>query len=73
MSDRLFYPFIILVMAAVVALAAVWPQGNGARSPGPFGHQPVQQQIAAPGPQPSAAAAPASARPSETLPREPLR
>ena len=25
------------------ALAAVWPQGLGARSPGPFGHTPVQQ------------------------------
>ena len=28
---------------ALVALAAVWPQGLGARSPGPFGHTPVQQ------------------------------
>lgn len=28
---------------ALVALAAVWPQGLGARSPAPFGHTPVQQ------------------------------
>jgi hypothetical protein len=47
MSDRLFYPLIALVIVAIVALAAVWPQGDGARSPGPFGHTPTQQTAAA--------------------------
>ena len=27
----------------VVALALVWPQGLGDRSPAPFGHEPVQR------------------------------
>ncbi|MCX7588318.1 hypothetical protein [Phenylobacterium sp. 58.2.17] len=43
MSDRLFYPLAAILALALVALAAVWPQGLGARSPGPFGHTPVQQ------------------------------
>lgn len=43
MSDRLFFPLIAALFLALVALAAVWPQGLGARSPGPFGHTPVQQ------------------------------
>lgn len=32
-----------LAAAMVIALALVWPQGVGARSPGPFGHDPVLQ------------------------------
>lgn len=32
-----------LAAAMVIALALVWPQGIGARSPGPFGHTPIQQ------------------------------
>lgn len=32
-----------IVAAMIIALALVWPQGIGARSPGPFGHMPVQQ------------------------------
>ena len=43
MSNRLFFPLIAILALALVALAAVWPQGLGARSPGPFGHTPVQQ------------------------------
>jgi hypothetical protein len=43
MLDRLYLPFLTLVAAAAIALALVWPQGLGARSPGPFGHTPVQQ------------------------------
>lgn len=43
MLDRLFMPLLILAAFAVVALAMVWPQGLGARSPGPFGHTPLQQ------------------------------
>jgi hypothetical protein len=38
MPDSLALPTIALVAAALVALAMVWPQGGGARSPAPFGH-----------------------------------
>jgi hypothetical protein len=43
MLDRLALPLIALTAIAVVALAMVWPQGYGARSPAPFGHTPIQQ------------------------------
>jgi hypothetical protein len=43
MSNRLFFPLMAALALALVALAAVWPQGLGARSPAPFGHTPVQQ------------------------------
>jgi hypothetical protein len=43
MLDRLALPLIVLTAIAVVALALVWPQGYGARSPAPFGHTPIQQ------------------------------
>ena len=43
MLDRLALPLIALTAIAVVALAMVWPQGYGARSPTPFGHTPIQQ------------------------------
>jgi hypothetical protein len=43
MSNRLFFPLIAALALALFALAAVWPQGLGARSPGPFGHTPIQQ------------------------------
>jgi hypothetical protein len=39
--DRLFYPLAVLVVAALVGLALVWPQGQGAPSPGPFKHPPA--------------------------------
>ena len=42
MSDRVFFSLAALVAALLIALAAVWPQGLGARSPGPFGHPVVQ-------------------------------
>lgn len=38
MSDRLFYPLAALLAVALIALASVYPQGQGARSPKPFGH-----------------------------------
>jgi hypothetical protein len=38
MSDRVFFSLAALLAVLMVALAAVWPQGLGARSPGPFGH-----------------------------------
>jgi len=43
MSDRLFMALMAAAAVAMISLSAVWPQGLGARSPGPFGHTPVQQ------------------------------
>jgi hypothetical protein len=43
MLDRLFMPALALAAAAAIALSLVWPQGLGARSPGPFGDTPLQQ------------------------------
>ncbi|WP_374574617.1 hypothetical protein [Phenylobacterium sp.] len=43
MLDRLFMPALILAALLLIALAMVWPQGLGDRSPGPFGHEPVQR------------------------------
>jgi hypothetical protein len=43
MLDRLYLPFLGLAAAAAIALALVWPQGMGARSPAPFGHAPELQ------------------------------
>jgi hypothetical protein len=37
MSDRVFYSGAALLALLVVGLALVWPQGEGRRSPGPFG------------------------------------
>jgi hypothetical protein len=39
--DRLFYPLAALVVVALVALALVWPQGQGALSPGQFRRPPA--------------------------------
>ena len=38
MSDRAFFSLTALAVVAMVALALVTPQGDGRRSPGPFGH-----------------------------------
>jgi len=46
MLDRLYLPFLGLAAIAAVALAMVWPQGLGDRSPEPFGHPPVQRSPA---------------------------
>jgi hypothetical protein len=46
MLDRLFLPFLGLAAIAAVALAMVWPQGLGDRSPDPFGYAPVQRSPA---------------------------
>ncbi|MDB5423721.1 MAG: hypothetical protein JWQ29_1137 [Phenylobacterium sp.] len=43
MLDRLFLPLLGLLAIGAVALAMVWPQGLGDRSPAPFGHVPVQR------------------------------
>ncbi|MFI4933888.1 MAG: hypothetical protein ACHP7N_04670 [Caulobacterales bacterium] len=38
MPDRIVYPALVLIVAGLVALAFVWPQGQGLASPAPFGH-----------------------------------
>ena len=43
MLDRLYLPMLVVVALAAIALAAVWPQGYGDRSPGPFGSTPIQR------------------------------
>jgi len=43
MLDRFYLPLLALGAAAAIALALVWPQGLGDRSPAPFGHTPLQQ------------------------------
>lgn len=43
MLDRFYLPLLALAAAAAIALAMVWPQGLGDRSPGPFGQTPVQR------------------------------
>jgi hypothetical protein len=40
--DSVFYPLAILVAGAIVVLALVWPQGQGAPSPGPFREPPAK-------------------------------
>jgi hypothetical protein len=47
MPDRILFPLFGLIALVMIALALVWPQGLGARSPGPFGRTPVQQTEAA--------------------------
>ena len=39
MSDRIFYPLAAVIAMFLIGLAAVYPQGIGARSPGIFGHE----------------------------------
>ena len=48
MPDSIALPALVLVAAGLIALAMVWPQGEGARSPAPFGHAlaPVESPIA---------------------------
>jgi hypothetical protein len=47
MSDGVALPAIALLAAGLIALALVWPQGQGARSPAPFGH-PLAALVQAP-------------------------
>ena len=46
MLDRLYLPIVALAALAAIALAMVWPQGLGDRSPAPFGQPPVQRSPA---------------------------
>ena len=48
MSDRVFFSLAALIAIALIALALVWPQGQGARSPEPFGEPLAQPAPAAP-------------------------
>jgi len=43
MLDRLYLPMLALAAVTAVALAMVWPQGFGDRSPEPFGSTPLQR------------------------------
>lgn len=43
MPDRIFMPLMGLTALVLIAFSLVWPQGQGERSWGPFGHTPVQQ------------------------------
>ena len=43
MLDRLYLPMLALAAIAAILFAAVWPQGYGDRSPGPFGSTPIQR------------------------------
>ena len=38
MGDRFTLPLLGLAALGMIALALVWPQGGGRRSPAPFGH-----------------------------------
>ena len=48
MSDRVFFSIMVALALGVVALALVWPQGFGARSPAPFGEPLAQPAPAQP-------------------------
>jgi hypothetical protein len=50
MPDAVVFPAIGLIAAGVIALALVWPQGEGAPSPAPFGRPlaPISQPAPAP-------------------------
>lgn len=43
MLDRFYMPLLALAAIGAVALALVWPQGLGDRSPDPFGHEVLQR------------------------------
>ena len=37
MRDLIALPLLAILAVAMIGLALVWPQGQGTRSPGPFG------------------------------------
>ena len=78
MSDRVLFSLLAAIAVIMIGFAAVWPQGFGARSPGPFGHAPIVRALAAPdtiarklnldavsAAPPPAASAPSGLRPSQ--------
>ena len=46
MSDRVFFSLTALAVVAMLALALVYPQGDGRRSPAPFGHETTADALA---------------------------
>ncbi|WP_174301818.1 hypothetical protein [Caulobacter sp. S45] len=46
MSDRVFFSLTALATLFMVALALVAPQGEGRRSPAPFGHETAAEALA---------------------------
>jgi len=48
MSDRVFFAVVALLALALVGVALVWPQGQGARSPEPFSEPLAQPAPAKP-------------------------
>ena len=52
MNDRIFFGLCALAAVVMIALALVWPQGLGTRSPGAFGKPMVQAAPAKPSVQP---------------------
>lgn len=78
LSDRLFFGLAAVIAIATIALALVWPQGLGARSPGPFGHPlapiaPAAADPQAPGLRSPAPAGSAGAPPAEAAAPLPAR
>lgn len=79
LSDRVFFGLAAMIAAATIALALVWPQGLGARSPEPFGHPLAPVPPAAADPQaptlptaaPAGAAGAAPAAPVAPTPARP--
>ena len=61
MNDRVFFSLCALVAIGLIALALVWPQGLGARSPEPFERPLAQPAPLPPGavPKPAGSTAPA--------------
>jgi len=39
MRDRIFFPLMALIAAAMIAVALYWPQGMGTPTPAPFGQE----------------------------------
>jgi hypothetical protein len=38
MSHRIFYSLVCVALVIMISVALLWPQGEGAVSPPPFGH-----------------------------------
>lgn len=62
MRDRLVLPLLVIAGLAMIALALVWPQGLGRRSPAPFGHAVAAPEHKAIGKEHAAPGEPASRR-----------
>lgn len=65
-SDRVFFSAAAIAALGMAALAMVWPQADGKRSPAPFGH-PTTVEVAA------AAAKSGEARPNDSAQKSHLK